>query len=147
MPRPTGTSEERWRFWTVFPVSMRKGSTRGPPITKRSFVSPMGPRNLVRTPHCRTAPGSHYLFIHDLFTELPAYFGQGKPGRNRFYHDYLTGKGTLAEKDWIWDELFAFLTIAKTPAVNLLLSTYWTMGAVRHGDYVAKVRIAPVPAS
>jgi hypothetical protein len=30
--------------------------------------------------------------------------------------------------------------------VNLLLSTYWTMGAVRHGDYIAKVRFAPVPA-
>jgi hypothetical protein len=28
--------------------------------------------------------------------------------------------------------------------VNLLLSNYWTMGAVRHGDYVAKIRIAPV---
>src|ERR1700704_1437604 len=71
---------------------------------------------------------------------------QGKPGRNRFYHDYLTGKGALAEADWIWDELFAFLTVAKIPAVNLLLSTYWTMAAVRHGDYVAKVRIAPVAA-
>jgi catalase len=93
---------------------------------------------------CNTV--AHYLFIHNLFTELPAYFAQGKPGRNRFYHDYLTGKGTLAEKDWIWDELFAFLTVAKTPAVNLLLSTYWTMGAVRHGDYIAKVRIAPVTA-
>jgi hypothetical protein len=29
--------------------------------------------------------------------------------------------------------------------VNLLLSTYWTMGAVRHGDYIAKVRFAPDP--
>jgi hypothetical protein len=26
---------------------------------------------------------------------------------------------------------------------NPLLSTFWTMGAVRHGDYVAKVRVAP----
>jgi hypothetical protein len=93
---------------------------------------------------CNTV--AHYLFIHNLFTELPVYFAQGKPGRNRFYHDYLTGKGTLAEKDWIWDEFFAFLTIGKIPAANLLLSTYWTMGAVRHGDYMAKVRIAPVPA-
>ena len=30
---------------------------------------------------------------------------------------------------------------------NPLLSTYWTMAAVRHGDYVAKVRVAPVAAS
>jgi hypothetical protein len=93
---------------------------------------------------CNTV--AHYLFIHNLFTELLAYFAEGKPGRNRFYHDYLTGKGTLAEKDWIWDELFAFVTVSKIPAANLLLSTYWTMGAVRHGNYIAKVRIAPVPA-
>ena len=30
---------------------------------------------------------------------------------------------------------------------NPLLNTYWTMAAVRHGDYVAKVRVAPVAAS
>ncbi|MFD0629840.1 hypothetical protein ACFQ2K_51915 [Streptomyces sanglieri] len=29
--------------------------------------------------------------------------------------------------------------------VNVLLSAYTTMGAVRHGDYIAKVRIAPDP--
>jgi hypothetical protein len=46
----------------------------------------------------------------------------------------------------VFVELFAFLTVAKIPAVNLLLSTYWTMGAVRHGDYIAKVRIAPAAA-
>ncbi|MFF3417773.1 hypothetical protein ACFYW9_24175 [Streptomyces sp. NPDC002698] len=28
---------------------------------------------------------------------------------------------------------------------NLLLSSYWTMGAVRHGDYITKVRITPDP--
>jgi hypothetical protein len=93
---------------------------------------------------CNTV--AHYLFIHDLFNQLPAYFAQGVSGRNRFYHDYLTGRGTLAEADWIWDEFFAFLAVGKIPAVNLLLSTYWTMGAVRHGDYIAKVRIAPVAA-
>ncbi|MEV4602340.1 hypothetical protein AB0K15_33715 [Amycolatopsis sp. NPDC049253] len=26
---------------------------------------------------------------------------------------------------------------------NPMLSTYWSMGAVRHGDYIAKVRVAP----
>ena len=33
----------------------------------------------------------------------------------------------------------------KVKPLNLLLSTYWTMGAVRHGDYIAKVRVTPVP--
>jgi len=31
----------------------------------------------------------------------------------------------------------------QTPTRNPLLTTYWTMAAVRHGDYVAKLRVAP----
>jgi len=42
------------------------------------------------------------------------------------------------------DELLAFLSLAKIPYMNLLPYTCWTMGAVRHGVCVAKVRIAPV---
>lgn len=93
---------------------------------------------------CNTV--EHYLFIQELFIEAPAYFVQGNPGRHRFYKDFVTGKGTLDEDHWAWDELLAFLTVLKSRPVNLLLSTYWTMGAVRHGDYIAKVRFAPVPA-
>ena len=85
----------------------------------------------------------HYLFIQELFVEAPLYFAQGTPGRHRFFRDFLTGKGTLDQDQWAWDELLAFLTVAQTRPVNLLLSTYWTMGAVRHGDYIAKVRFAP----
>ena len=93
---------------------------------------------------CNTA--AHYLFIQQLFTDAPSYFARGKPGIHQLLTEYLTGKGTLAEKDWAWDELLAFLGMAQLPPVNVLLSTYWTMGAVRHGDFVAKVRFAPVPA-
>jgi hypothetical protein len=39
--------------------------------------------------------------------------------------------------------MFAFVKAAQTPVRNPLLSTYWTMAAVRHGDFVAKVRVAP----
>jgi len=87
-----------------------------------------------------------YLFIQQLFIEAPLYFSQGAAGRHRFYTDFLTGKGTLDQAHWAWDELLAFLRVLQSPPVNLLLSTYWTMGAVRHGDYIAKVRFAPVPA-
>ena len=93
---------------------------------------------------CNTV--AHYLFIQQLFTDAPRYFARGKDGIHQLLTEYLTGKGTLAEKDWAWDELLAFLAMAQLPPVNLLLSTYWTMGAVRHGDFVAKVRFAPVPA-
>jgi hypothetical protein len=58
---------------------------------------------------------------------------------------FLTGKGTLQQPDWAWDELLAFLRILVDPARHPLLSAYWSMGAMRHGDYVAKVRVAPAP--
>ncbi|MET8152684.1 catalase family protein [Actinoplanes sp. NPDC049668] len=89
----------------------------------------------------------HYLFIQELFLDAPEYFAQGRPGQHRFYRDFITGKGTLSEEDWAWDEFLAFLVVAQRPLVNLLLSTYWSMGAVRHGDYIAKIRFAPDPAS
>ena len=93
---------------------------------------------------CNTV--AHYLFIQQLFTDAPQYFARGKAGIHQLLTEYLTGKGTLAEEDWAWDELLAFLGMAQLPPVNPLLSTYWTMGAVRHGDHVAKVRFAPVGA-
>jgi hypothetical protein len=92
---------------------------------------------------CNTV--EHYLFIQELFLAAPEYFAQGKPGVHRFFREFLTGKGTLGPDEWAWDELLAFMRLAKTEPVNLLLSTYWTMGAVRHGDFIAKVRIAPDP--
>jgi hypothetical protein len=93
---------------------------------------------------CNTV--EHYLFIQQLFVEAQAYLAQGATGRHRLYADFLTGKGTLDQDHWAWDELLAFLSVAQARPVNLLLSTYWTMGAVRHGDYIAKVRFAPVAA-
>lgn len=89
----------------------------------------------------------HYLFIQDLFLTAPDYFSQGRPGAHRFFSDFLTGKGTLEKDEWAWAEFIAFLKLSQIPRVNLLLSAYWTMAAVRHGDYVAKVRIAPDPGS
>jgi hypothetical protein len=93
---------------------------------------------------CNTV--EHYLFIQQLFVEAQAYLAQGPTGRHRLYADFLTGKGTLDQDHWALDELLAFLSVAQARRVNLLLSTYWTMGAVRHGDYIAKVRFAPVAA-
>jgi hypothetical protein len=82
-----------------------------------------------------------------MFLHANEYLAEGAPGRHRLYKDFLTGKGTLAENEWIWEELPAFLRLAALRPQNVLLSTYWTMGSVRHGDYIAKVRIAPTPAA
>jgi len=92
---------------------------------------------------CNTV--EHYLFIQELFLEAPTYFAQGRPGAHRFFSDFVTGKGTLDQEDWAWDELLAMMKLKQIPSVNVLLSSYWTMGAVRHGDYIAKVRITPDP--
>lgn len=94
---------------------------------------------------CNTV--EHYLFVQGLFIGAPEYVAQGKPGIHRFLREFVTGKGTLAEDEWAWDELLAFLRVAGGAPVNLLQSTYWTMGAVRHGDYVAKVLFRPTEKS
>ena len=57
--------------------------------------------------------------------------------------DVLTGKGTLQQPDWAWDELLAFLRAFAIPPRHPLLSTFWSMGAMRHGDYIAKIRLEP----
>jgi hypothetical protein len=94
----------------------------------------------------------HYLFVQQLFLQQ----GAAPPGNetpdmrrarfHRFLYDYLTGMGTLPPEEWAWEELGAFLSFRVLKPINLLLSTYWTMGAVRHGDYIAKVRATPVQA-
>jgi hypothetical protein len=89
----------------------------------------------------------HYLFIEEIGNDSAKYLARGKAGFHELLTDFLTGKGTLEQSEWAWDELFAFVKVALTPVRNPLLSTYWTMAAVRHGDYVAKIRVAPTAES
>jgi hypothetical protein len=91
---------------------------------------------------CNTV--EHYVFIQQLFLNAESYFRRGRQGAHQFLHAWVTGMGTLEPEDWAWDELIAMFRLkAGGQPVNLLLSTYWTMAAVRHGEYVAKVRAAP----
>src|SRR6185436_6877822 len=90
----------------------------------------------------------HYLFIEEIVNDLPHYLAGGTTGFHKLLADLLTGKGTLQQQDWAWDELFAFVKSAsQTPVRNPLLTTFWTMGAVRHGEYIAKIRVAPAAES
>jgi hypothetical protein len=90
----------------------------------------------------------HYLFIQELGNDVAQYLARGKAGFHEFLTQFLTGRGTLKQQDWAWDELFAFVRLAtQTPVRNPLLTAYSTMAAVRHGDYVAKVRVAPTAES
>ena len=89
----------------------------------------------------------HYLFIEEIGNDAGKYLARGKVGFHELLTDFVTGKGTLEQSDWAWDELAAFVKAAQTPVRNPLLTTYWTMGAMRHGDHVAKIRVAPTAES
>jgi hypothetical protein len=94
----------------------------------------------------------HYIYIQELFVhrgEAPPPNESPEGARARFHqflYNFLTGMGKLPPQEWGWEELLAFLSFQQVKPTNLLLSTYWTMGAVRHGDYIAKVRATPVQA-
>jgi hypothetical protein len=85
-----------------------------------------------------------YLILQEVGNDAGTYLARGKSGFRDFLADFLTGKGTFEQPDWAWEELFAYIkTATQTPVRHPLVPPYWSMGAVRHGDYVAKVRVAP----
>jgi hypothetical protein len=85
----------------------------------------------------------HYLVLQEIGNDVPKYLARGKAGFHEMLTDFVTGKGTFEKSDWAWDELFAFVKAAQTPVRNPLVTTFFSMAAVRHGDYVAKIRLAP----
>jgi hypothetical protein len=90
----------------------------------------------------------HYLFIEEITTDLADYLARGKAGFHALLTDFLTGRGTLEQPDWAWEELLTFVkAVSQIPVTNPLLTTYWSMAASRHGDHVAKIRVAPATAS
>lgn len=92
--------------------------------------------NMINAPifFCNTA--DHYRFLTRIFIDLPTYRADGKTGNHQLYRDWATGYGTLAPEDWAWDELGTLLRVRMMARwQNLLLSTFRSMGTVRHGDY------------
>jgi hypothetical protein len=89
----------------------------------------------------------HYMVLQEVGNDSPKYLARGKPGARDLLTDLLTGKGTFERSDWAWEEVLAYVKAAQIPVRNPLPTTYWTMGALRHGDYVAKLRVDPVAAS
>ena len=121
----------------IFDVPGRKLVDDEPDSTTFDFV-------LKNTSTFIANTAKHYLHTEGVVFDVPSYVVRGKPGFNDLLSDFLTGRGKIEKSDWAWDELFAFVRAAtQTPVRNPLLSTFSTMGSVRHGDYVAKVRLAP----
>lgn len=107
---------------------------------------------IINAPVFFASTARNYEFIQQLFLQLgkvpppgqtPA---QARAAYNQFLTAFLTGVGTLPQEEWVWPDVLTLLSLPQYAGPgNLLLSTYWTMGAVRHGDYVAKVSMAPAP--
>ncbi len=86
----------------------------------------------------------HYLVLQEIGNNVPQYLARSRTGFHELLTDFVTGKGTFERSDWAWDELFAFVKASQTPVRNPLLTMFWSMASVRHGDYIAKIRLAPV---
>jgi hypothetical protein len=102
--------------------------------------------NLINNPtfFCNTV--HDYTFIEPLFAALPDAFANEK-SRKQWLHDFLTNAGELTPDKWLWEELFSVLSFTSITRKNLLAFSYWSMGALRHGDYIAKVRTRPTDES
>ncbi|MEV4312855.1 hypothetical protein [Actinocrispum sp. NPDC049592] len=66
--------------------------------------------------------------------------------RYKWLHDFLTNAGELAPDKWLWDELLSILSFTSIQPRNLLSYSYWSMAAVRHGEYIVKIRTKPLTA-
>jgi hypothetical protein len=121
----------------IFDIDGVKLTDEDPDATTFDLVMKNNPFFLANT-------ARHYLLTQDIVNNADKYLARGKEGFEELMGDFLTGRGTYERSDWAWDELFAFIKIAtQTPVRNPVLTTFSTMAAVRHGDYVAKVRLAP----
>jgi len=98
--------------------------------------------NLINYPVFFANTARDYITVAWLFNELPDGLTD-RTQRAAWLHAFLTRDGALPPEEWLWDELFAISGLFTVPMPNLLHAAYWSMGAVRHGEYVAKVRMLP----
>lgn len=90
---------------------------------------------------CNTA--RDYQTIMRLFIELPDALLSPET-RNKWMYNFLTRDGSLPPEKWLWDEYLTQMKMLGMSRQNLLTYSYWSMGAFRHGDYIAKIRVVPV---
>src|SRR5690606_27587933 len=71
------------------------------------------------------------------------FFEKGALGKLEFAALWAT-ENKKAFPNWeALKELNALKTFEKIPAINSFLYEFYSMGAVRHGDYMAKIRVIP----
>lgn len=88
-----------------------------------------------------------YAYISKLFLELPEYSEKGAIGKAQLAFNWLTNYGSrLPTKE----SLKTFKTLGGFIAIepkNTLLYDFHSQGAVRHGEYMAKIRVKPTDAA
>ncbi|WP_037600726.1 catalase family protein [Streptacidiphilus rugosus] len=129
------------RLGTACGMAIKLFGVQGPSLSDEPDAGTMD-YNLINHPVFFANTARDYISIARLFNELPD--GPRDPSRRaKWFHDFVTRDGSLPWERWLWDELFALTGSVGKPMPHLLHTAFWSMGAVRHGDYVAKVRVTP----
>lgn len=103
--------------------------------------------NLVNFPvfFCNTV--KDYRVVSKLFLKLPAYLVKGKLGKAKFAFDWLTHHGSILPSRESIKTLKVISKLMTIDFKNTLLYTFHSQGAVRHGNYMAKIRVQPTQAA
>lgn len=102
---------------------------------------------LVNSPIFFTNSLKNYAYLSKLNFGLNGYLGEGLLGKGKFIFHWLTKYGKEFPDLEGLRSLNAFRKLATTPPKNAWLYDYFSQGAFRHGDYMAKVRVTPTKAS
>lgn len=88
-----------------------------------------------------------YAYISKLFLELPEYAEKGARGKAKLAFNWLTNYGSRLPTKESFKTFKAVLGFTTIEPKNTLLYDFHSQGVVRHGDYMAKIRVKPTALS
>lgn len=119
----------------------------GEKVLPDESTSPNVDYNLINFPIFFCNRIEDYGYISKLFLKLNDYFAKGPAGQAKFAFDWITRKGTQLPTKESLKTFKAFTKFKTIQPQNTLLYSYFSQGAVRHGDYMAKIRVTPTKAA
>ena len=88
-----------------------------------------------------------YAYISKLFLELPEYAEKGARGKAKLAFNWLTNYGSRLPSKVSFKTFKALNGFTTIEPKNTLLYDFHSQGVVRHGDYMAKIRVTPTEGS
>lgn len=88
-----------------------------------------------------------YSYISKLFLELPDYAEKGARGKAKLAFNWLTNSGSRLPSKESFKTFKALGGFTMIEPKNTLLYDFHSQGVVRHGDYMAKIRVTPTEGS